>query len=206
MAHKDFVFNYVKDKDDILSSKFSKRAGLNNWKRIADTFYRASEVIFIQIGKDDEKLNYNQEMADQKKPVNWDYVPRLESLYCLQIGICIENMIKGLIIHNKPSLTQNGKLDRTLKTHNLKKLISFIPDYTLTEDETMLFEFLTIKVEWYSKYPIPLDAGDIVSSARYEAEGIRNIFLIIYNKLSRLMEATETLAWTYHRYEFSPDK
>jgi len=206
MKRKDFGFYYAKDKGEIQQSKLSRRASLNNWKRIADTFYRVSEVIFIQIGKDDESLNHNQEMADQKRPVNWDYVPRLDSLYCLQIEICLENMLKGLIIHNNPSLTQRGRLDKSLITHNLKRLISLIPSYAVTEEESMLLEFLTIKIEWNSKYPIPLHAGDIASSARYNAEGIRNIFLIIYNKLSRMMEATGKLAWTYHGYEFSPTK
>lgn len=206
MTHRDFGFYYASDGGKAEPPKFGKRAGLSNWKRIADTFYRASEVIFIQTCKDEEDLIRNQELADQKKPVQWDYVPRLDSLYCLHIGICLENMIKGLIIHHIPSLVAGTKLDRSLTTHNLKNLISRIPKYTLLEDESMLFEFLTTKIKWYSKYPIPIEAADLPNVARYNVQEIRKIFLTIYNKLYLLMEATGKLAWTYRGYEFSPDK
>ena len=88
MEHKHFGINYAKDKDGIAPEKLSAR--LNGWKRVADSFYRGSEVSFIQIRKDWDIIRHNHSISMQTgRLVSRGYIPNLDEVYFLQIGICL---------------------------------------------------------------------------------------------------------------------
>src|SRR6188768_1658707 len=93
MEHKHFGINFATDKDKAPPEKLTAR--LDGWKRIADSFYRGSEVTFIQIVKDWDIIRHNHAISQQTGSlVTRGYVPIIDEVYFLQIGICLENLIK----------------------------------------------------------------------------------------------------------------
>jgi hypothetical protein len=128
------------------------------------------------------------------------------TLYFFLIGMCLENMIKGILIHQDPTLVKGSQLKGKIKTHNLKLLANSIAGCSFTDEEKQLFDFLTEHTIWISKYPIPANADDFFEGMVYQTEAVREVLLSVYNKQSRIMEATGDLVAHLHNYQFSPRK
>src|SRR6187401_101498 len=102
-------------KSDIKPSKLGTR--VNHWKMKADEFYRASEYLWLEISKDlTELINKRKKELSGAKFKGRPYRPFLDQPYFLLISLSIENLLKGLLIFNKPELL-GEKLDKAIKTH-----------------------------------------------------------------------------------------
>src|SRR5438105_4226150 len=66
-------------------------------------------------------------------------------------GLALENLLKGLLVSKGVNATVTGRLDRALKTHNLRELCSSGGVY-LNEEESQFLDSLQTIVE-SSKYP-----------------------------------------------------
>lgn len=195
----------MKHKDFHIDKREGQNLGvnLNSWKLFADQFYRSSEVIFIQICYDYSKIRSEDQI--QKKTGNFNnrkYTPLIDHVYFLLIGYCLEDMIKGILVYENPTLVSGGKLARSIKHHDLGDLARRIK-IELSEEEKQLLDFLTPNIEWYSKYPIPANALDSIGSSGHQINTVREIFLVIYQKLSDKMQATGSLKAHLHNYKFS---
>ncbi len=194
-------FSITKDTNQENVSHGSLSTSLNNWKLIADEFVRASEVLYSELTKDNQKvINDHSEFKRTGNFVNRGYTPHLNHVYFLQIGYCLENMIKGILTYHNPQLVDGKEIAKRLKSH---KLVTFTPDLRniqFGEDDKQLLEFVTEIIIWFGKYPIPTKAQEAVRSAAYRVDKVRDAFFSLYDKLSQEMESTGNLKQHLHCY------
>lgn len=90
---------------------------------------------------------------------------KLVELYrpaCLLMGMCLEALLKGLIIQRRGFETTNGKLPDDLKTHSIERLCELASITLMDNEEELNFvRKLSESVEWISKYPVPTKAGHL---------------------------------------------
>ena len=185
---------------------FKKRSGsnnntlanrMNNWKIKADEFYRSSEYLWIEINKD------HSELINERKTENVytrPYTPILDHTYFLLICLSIENLLKGLILYANPTLIAN-KLDKSISNHDLEKLSKFTT-INFSDDENDFLIMASTIISWYSRYPIPRNANQIIQSANFDYNKIRNTYLQLFSKLSFEMKTSGGLTKNYD-YVFS---
>lgn len=178
--------------------------GLIEWKMMSDKFYRASEFIFIEISKDHNTMlkDYDFQVKNKKR-VKRDYFPHLDEVYFIQIGYCLENLIKGILIRDNPSLVYRNEISKTIDTHNLKELARSLPIH-LNEIELDLLEFLKHHILWYGKYPIPKKSKDLVQRSGHSVDRVREIFFIIYKKLILNIKSKNKDNQDIFNYKFTP--
>jgi len=177
---------------------------LSNWKIFADQFYRASEFLFIEI-KRDLAMWYTDYINTLKteKEIDRGYIPQLDSVYFLQIGYCLENMLKGIMIFENPVLIQGSRIDDSITSHSLLNFAEKIQKIVFTKEEKKLLEFLTKSILWYSKYPIPKTVNKVIGSSGHKIDNVRLCFEGIYRKLSRYMQVNCDLPTHMSDYKFT---
>jgi hypothetical protein len=188
--NKHFEIGKSFDDDRMAPEDLSTR--LADWKIVADQFYRASELLFIQIEKDN-----SSDHATARIP------PQLDQIYFFLIGMCLENLIKGILIYQNPNLGNGSELKGKIKSHDLKTLALDLKKIEILQDELELFDFLKEHIVWIGKYPIPTKATNFYEYMYYVTGKVREIFLLVYKKLSGLMESSGDLEEHLHKYEFS---
>ena len=77
----------------------------------------------------------------------------------LLMGLCLETLLKGLLVGRDSQLIQGGKIDNRLLTHNLERLFADAKISLTDSREEDLVKRLSASVTWLSKYPIPTSAG-----------------------------------------------
>ena len=201
MSHKDFSISKSADQDRTAPDNLN--TNITDWKLIADQFYRSSEIIFAQL-QNDETVCTDENHLSQSS--SGEYIPQLDPVYFFLTGMCLENLLKGILIHQNPDLVKGSQLKGKIKSHDLKLLANDIVGCQFTDTEKQLFEFLTAHTVWISKYPIPTKADDFFEWMYYLTESVREAFLSVYKKLSRVMEATCDLKAHLHNYVYVPHK
>ena len=78
----------------------------------------------------------------------------LVSVYFLLMGYSIENLLKGILLSQKPELFDTQKM-RGFNHHDLIRLCNEV-GVELQTDEQEWLKKLTEYIEWQGKYPIPL--------------------------------------------------
>ncbi len=147
---------------------------LNNWKIKADEFYRSSEYLWIEINKDHlEMINRREKGKEIKKRNYISYTPSIAHPYFLLISLSIENLLKGIILYLNPNLI-TGKLNKSVKTHDLKR-ISNLTTIQFSKDENDFLNMASTLIPWYSRYPIPTNTSEVIQSANFDYNKIRNI-------------------------------
>lgn len=83
----------------------------------------------------------------------------LRPVYRLLMGLSFENLLKGIIIAHGKATEYEGKLDRSLKTHNINKLLDKLGanKCPLSEEEKNILKEFTEDIVWTGRYPIPKD-------------------------------------------------
>ena len=81
----------------------------------------------------------------------------------LLMGLCLEATLKGLLVERDPTLISGGKIARDLVTHSLEKLFqkASLP-LVDPENELNLVRKLSDAVAWVAKYPVPLNAYQLI--------------------------------------------
>lgn len=77
--------------------------------------------------------------------------------YILLASLALENVLKGLIIANDAKLIASGKLDKSLKSHNLIDLTVRIDGLTLSKAEKHVIQVCQDAIPYWGRYPIPLE-------------------------------------------------
>lgn len=79
----------------------------------------------------------------------------LVTVYFLLMGYSIENLLKGILLNQKPELFQPSKRMKGFGHHKLTRLCDEV-GVELQSDEKKWLMKLTEYIEWQGKYPIPL--------------------------------------------------
>lgn len=77
--------------------------------------------------------------------------------YILLASLALENVLKGLIIANDAKLIASGKLDKSLKSHNLIDLAKRVDGLILSKDEKRILQVCQDAIPYWGRYPIPLE-------------------------------------------------
>jgi hypothetical protein len=82
--------------------------------------------------------------------------------YMLLIGYATENLLKAILVVQKPSTSEKtaGKL-KVIKTHDLGRLCDMCA-IALCQEERDMLDRMTRYVEWLGRYPVPLKAEDML--------------------------------------------
>lgn len=200
MKSRNYTFLLERNSKTKANTKLS--SNLSTWKLFADQFYRGSEIIYHQHQFDSYLRTMDSRRSRETgKPGNIGYLPFLDDIYYLLAGYCVEDMLKGLIIYDDPTIIQKSELSGFITKHDLCYLSSKVKP-KFSRDEKNLLKFLSEHILWYSKYPMPKKASETVSFRSHNAETIRTVFKGIYKKLSDEMQATGSLLKHLHDYEF----
>jgi hypothetical protein len=110
--------------------------------------------------------------------------PSISRPYILLAGFALENLIKGLLVALDPSHINEGKLSKDLRSHNLLRLLSKIPDLSLDEDEHRFCRIAQDAIPYWGRYPIPLQYHGVMPEIAIDDDQ-RQAFLRLHSKLSR---------------------
>lgn len=80
-------------------------------------------------------------------------------MYRLLLGFAFENLLKGILVAQDVALIKDGKPNRKVFTHDIKKLIKQIDKtkFNLKKEEVELLRELEEYVIWRGRYPLPID-------------------------------------------------
>lgn len=160
--------------------EFVYRANPNEWLEVSDELNESIQVIT------------NQSKAVYLKGDTWDGIPSKKlmssrSIFLL-MGFAIENLLKGILVFDKPELVNQGKLDNEIKSHNLKSLAMKIPNLTLDDEKKEFLETLSDAIPDWGRYPCPLKFQQIKDEVKY-SENMNNHYHELRESLrNRLIE------------------
>ncbi len=144
----------------------------------ADAIYKKSKgqwIAYIQNFADGSTDTYSRPLIS--RPV------------MLMYGLSFENIIKGLLISEEPTLLQGGKLSKHLLGHDLVKLADRLQSIQLIAEERELLALLSDVVPYHGRYPVPRNAQDL-KPEKYISEDIytscRALFLRFEMQLYQL--------------------
>lgn len=100
----------------------------------------------------------------------------------LLYGLSIENLLKGLLISEKPELLQGGKLSKHLQGHDLVKLCRRLESIQFDDSELKLLELLSDVVPYHGRYPVPRGAESI-KPEQYISESVHNACRALFKRL-----------------------
>lgn len=141
---------------------------------IDEFVYKANPNEWLEVS---DELNHSLETLVKNNGIvffkgdTWNGIPTKKvmnsrAIYLL-MGFAIENLIKGIIVFDKPENVNTGLLGKEIKTHNLSKLIEKIPEIRFTESELKLVETITEAIPDWGRYPSPLKFQDIKDEVLY---------------------------------------
>jgi hypothetical protein len=111
--------------------------------------------------------------------------------YILLAGLALENILKGLIIAEDANLISSGKLDASLKRHNLLDLANRIDALELTDDEKQILQICQDAIPYWGRYPIPLEYQGLkprqAASAKFHSE-FRELHFRLCKRLYELLK------------------
>jgi hypothetical protein len=137
----------------------------------ADQIYRTSKNQFI---------GYLSQHADGSQKT--ERRPWVSRPVLLMYGLCIENMIKALLISETPTLLQGGRLSKHLLGHDLDKLAGRLTSLELDLEEKNLLALLSDVVPYHGRYPVPRNAQDMKPES-YINENVYNSCRQLFERL-----------------------
>ena len=125
-------------------------------------------------------------------------------------GFALENLIKANLIGDNPDLIKEGKLDKSIGSHNIIRLCEMIKDFELKVPEHDLLELLKEAIPYWGRYPIPKNHTQI-NDEKYLIESDHHTFLSLFERLQlRLLKRTSSnwldvngnkTDWDTHNYD-----
>jgi hypothetical protein len=85
-------------------------------------------------------------------------------------GLCLENLVKYILIKKDPSLVQSDRINRTVTTHDLRNLFTEAGIPLLSADEERVVDLAETCVVWAGKYPFPLKIKDRTGVAWHDTD------------------------------------
>ncbi len=149
------------------------------WREYAAELNHSAEVLFSNHDK--------QIIVDVAKGALDPIRKSMISRTCLLLfGLSIENLVKGYMIARDPNLLAGGKLDDKLKTHNISKLFSKIPNFTLTKDELELVKIFDDSIPNWGRYPVPLKP-EHYAKERILTQDMHAIYSTLFSRLDKTL-------------------
>nr|WP_299035344.1 hypothetical protein [uncultured Tenacibaculum sp.] len=142
--------------------EFVYRANPNEWLEVSDELNESIKVIT------------KHSKSEFLKSDTWDGIPirklmSSRSLFLL-MGFALENLIKGILIFDNPELVNNGELNKKVKSHNIKNLVSEISDLELDDQSNELLEILSDAIPDWGRYPCPLKFQQLKDEVKFTEE------------------------------------
>jgi hypothetical protein len=174
-----------------VNQQFVRLAGPGEWLGVASELKAAADILsqlsdegLIVSAVPDQNGTFSQ---PTKKP-------SISRPWFLIAGYALENLLKGMHVLLDPSLIADGKLHRTLKTHDLIGLARTLPDFHLTPSEERLLRLATESITYWSRYPIPLSAQAV---RREEASGeqLYRAFVRLFARCENAIKSALLQGW-----------
>lgn len=166
--------------------EFVYKGNPNEWFEVSDELNASVEILLKS-----NSLHY-------LKTDTWNEIPikkvmNSRALFLL-MGFSIENLIKGIIVFDKPENINTGILGNEIKTHNLTKLLEKIPELEFCQDELTFIQTITEAIPDWGRYPSPLKFQDIRDEVLYVDE-INVIYKSVRNKLRENLIDKLKIGW-----------
>lgn len=134
-----------------------------------------SQQQFVEKAAPEYWYSYAHELADtadfvyQKQKASWIAYeetdvegvtscrgrPAISRPVLLMYGLSLENLIKGILVSEKPDLLNGGQLHKSLLSHDLRKLIGNVSAIKVSDADMKLLSLLSDVVPYYGRYPVP---------------------------------------------------
>jgi hypothetical protein len=121
-------------------------------------------------------------------------VSSISRSYILLAGFALENMIKGLLVAQDPSLITGGKLSRDLKSHSLLGLVAKVKGLSLSEDEKQVCQVVQDAIPYWGRYPIPLEYNGVLPEVAVDDE-FRSVVLALHFRLGKRLHGLIRNGW-----------
>jgi len=157
-------------------------ASPTQWIEYSEELRDSSELIWKE--SENTKVHNNFPRRQDK--------PGLSRTYFLNIGFSIENLIKGLLISEKPDYLKDGRISSEISSgHNLENLALKISTLSFNEEEIQFLKTLSKALPNWSRYPIP-KKWEIENREKVLDENIRKQFLKMWDKIGyKIYELTK---------------
>ena len=166
--------------------EFVYKGNPNEWLEVSNELNASVEILLKNNGSTYLKTDTWNEIP-VKKVIN-------SRAIFLLMGFAIENLIKGIIVFNKPENINTGILGNEIKTHNLTKLLEKIPELEFTQEELTFVEIITAAIPDWGRYPSPLKFQDIKDEVLYVDE-TNIIYKSLRNKLKENLIEKLKIGW-----------
>jgi hypothetical protein len=165
--------------------QFVEKAAPEYWYTYAQELADTAEEIYRK--SKDQYIAYIHYYGDGSKKTHRR--PAISRPVLLMYGLSLENLIKGLLISEEPTLLEGGKLSKHLLGHDLVKLAVRFKSLKLDAKEWDLLALLSDVVPYHGRYPVPRNAED-VKPEKYINEDVfaacRELFRRLEMQLYRL--------------------
>lgn len=165
------------------SEEFIRRALPENWVDYALELKGASNYIWdgnsklLTVFRDDEDFKVK---------------PHYSRSSILLFAFAIENLLKGLLISEKPDLISGAKLSKIIsKDHNLVKLSKEISTIKFNKSETILLKMMSEAIPDWGKYPVPKQHTNLKNEEIYKDQ--------TKVKLNKLFNKLEDKIWDLNK-------
>lgn len=119
------------------------------WALSAKRLKRSGDILFDAYEAD------LKSMSEETSPLDLENLETVSSA-TLQFGLCIENILKAIIIDKEPKTIDAGKLRKWPgKTGHELPLLAKKADINLNETQLDLMERFTFFIDWAGRYPVP---------------------------------------------------
>lgn len=157
------------------------------WMEHADELKEAAEMLWKNAAKSSHRLTAQGTSTGGIQVVDTtSFLPVIMRPYVLLAGFAIENLIKGALVANQPSLISIGKLEGTLESHKIVNLISKVPDIELTNEEIEVCRIFETAIPYWGRYPIPRHFNGVLPEIEFTEEN-RTTFLGVYSRLKKVL-------------------
>jgi hypothetical protein len=104
--------------------------------------------------------------------------------YILLASLALENILKGLIIANDPSLITSGSLAKSITSHKLIELAKKINGLVLSSEERNILQICQDAIPYWGRYPIPLEYQGL-KPAEAASDKFRSCFRQLHFRLCK---------------------
>lgn len=159
-----------------------------------DYFLKRTIEDFIQKGLPEEWFDYARELKEASDDL-WEMSNKTHIVFqtenknisklnysrtfFLLNGFSIENLLKGILISEKPNLIAGGKISSEISSgHNLIKLSQKILSINFTNRDNEIMQLLSEVVPYWGKYPIPKKYSDLVDETFFNNDFKKDLDLL----------------------------
>lgn len=166
--------------------EFVYKANPNEWFEVSDELNQSVEILIKNNGPTFLKTD------------TWNGIPSMKftnsRAIFLLMGFAIENLIKGIVVFDKPEYINTGTLANEIKTHNLVLLLKKIPELEFTTQEIRFVQTITDAIPDWGRYPSPLKFQDIKNEVLYVDE-TNDVYKSVRKKLRENLIDKLKIGW-----------